>query len=238
MKSFVVTGNFWVGEVGFATFFTGLQKSNPGLFPHKLNVEGYEHFMYHLKVWSSKRAISLNEFLGVFLAIYQETGGKFESIAEYGSKEYFDSKPYGYKARGRGYIQVTWDYNYRLVLSQLGYNYDALSSEELDELFAKNSKVAFGSVRIMLLEEKLLKKAYEGLATGNFSGFGTRLNGSPAYGQELENRALYILKAMDGKKLQNSIFLRNKDKIYKGIAIGACVLAFSLMAYAVYRNRQ
>lgn len=39
---------------------------------------------------------------------------------EYGSKSYFASKPYGYKYRGGGYIQLTWDYNYQSFGNYVG----------------------------------------------------------------------------------------------------------------------
>jgi len=34
-------------------------------------------------------------------------------LTELGDKTYFSNKDYGYKYRGAGYIQLTWDYNYR-----------------------------------------------------------------------------------------------------------------------------
>lgn len=39
---------------------------------------------------------------------------------EYGSQSYFASKPYGYKYRGGGYIQLTWDYNYQSFSNYVG----------------------------------------------------------------------------------------------------------------------
>lgn len=42
---------------------------------------------------------------------YESGWGKY--LTEIGSSSYFASKPYGYKYRGSGYIQLTWNYNYR-----------------------------------------------------------------------------------------------------------------------------
>lgn len=39
---------------------------------------------------------------------------------EYGSRSYFANKPYGYKYRGGGYIQLTWDYNYQSFSDYVG----------------------------------------------------------------------------------------------------------------------
>jgi len=41
-------------------------------------------------------------------------------LTEYGGKEYFDKKAYGYKYRGAGYIQLTWDYNYKKFSEAMG----------------------------------------------------------------------------------------------------------------------
>ena len=41
-------------------------------------------------------------------------------LTEIGSTEYFSNKPYGYKYRGAGYIQLTWDYNYKAFSEAMG----------------------------------------------------------------------------------------------------------------------
>ena len=41
-------------------------------------------------------------------------------LTEIGSKAYFSGKPYGYKYRGAGYIQLTWDYNYMAFADAMG----------------------------------------------------------------------------------------------------------------------
>ncbi|MCS6794929.1 MAG: hypothetical protein RMJ97_07005 [Raineya sp.] len=228
-----VKGNFWVNNAGFATFFNEvIQPSNPALFPTKINVSGYEHFVNHIALWSP-RILSLEEFIAVFCAVYQETGGRFESISEYGSKAYFESKPYGYRYRGRGFLQLTWERNYQIVFSSLGLALDTFSDTELDELF-KQDKIAFGSIRVMFSDERLLKRAFEGLALGKYKEFGTSLNGSSYYGQVLENRVLYILQQLKGQKIQNSIFLRNKQKILTALAL---IVIFSVSGYIFYKYK-
>ena len=41
-------------------------------------------------------------------------------LKEIGGKEYFSKKEYGYKYRGAGYIQLTWDYNYKSFAKAMG----------------------------------------------------------------------------------------------------------------------
>ena len=229
-----IKGNFWVNDAGFATFFNEvIRPSNPNLFPAKLNVSGYEHFANNISVWAP-RSLSLAEFIAVFCAVYQETGGLFESISEYGSAEYFAQKPYGYRYRGRGYLQITWESNYRIVFDGLGLALDTFSDAELDTIFKQN-KIAFGAVKILFSDERLLKKDFEGLALGKYKEFGTRLNGSTAYGQVLENRVMYILKALQGQKISNSVFLRNKKKILFTIAT---VTLVSISTYLIIQYKK
>ena len=49
---------------------------------------------------------------------YETNYGKW--LTEIGGQEYFAKKAYGYKYRGAGYIQLTWDYNYRNFANYIG----------------------------------------------------------------------------------------------------------------------
>lgn len=49
----------------------------------------------------------------VLATIKHETGDTFEPIKEWGSEEYLKGKKY-YPYYGRGFIQLTWDFNYKL----------------------------------------------------------------------------------------------------------------------------
>lgn len=41
-------------------------------------------------------------------------------LTELGDSNYFADKPYGMKYRGAGYIQLTWDYNYKAFAEAMG----------------------------------------------------------------------------------------------------------------------
>lgn len=61
-----------------------------------------------------------NRKLAYILAtIYHETAATMLPITEYGSDKYLKSKKY-YPFIGRGFIQLTWDYNYKHVGNIIG----------------------------------------------------------------------------------------------------------------------
>lgn len=56
-----------------------------------------------------------------FATACHETAFTMQPIKEYGSQSYLQSKPY-YPYYGRGYVQLTWEDNYRKMGSKLGVN--------------------------------------------------------------------------------------------------------------------
>ena len=56
-----------------------------------------------------------------FATAYHETAFTMQPIKEYGGDSYLRSKPY-YPYYGRGYVQLTWEDNYRKMGSKLGVN--------------------------------------------------------------------------------------------------------------------
>lgn len=64
--------------------------------------------------WTDLRWISY-----AFATAYHETAYTMQPIKEYGSQAYLQGKPY-YPYFGRGYVQLTWEDNYRKMGSKLG----------------------------------------------------------------------------------------------------------------------
>ena len=56
-----------------------------------------------------------------FATAYHETAFTMQPISEYGSQSYLQSKPY-YPYYGRGYVQLTWEDNYRKMGDKIGTN--------------------------------------------------------------------------------------------------------------------
>lgn len=61
---------------------------------------------------------------------WHETAFTMQPIKEYGNDEYLKSKPY-YPWYGRGYVQLTWEDNYKLQDEKLGLNGDLMSDPDL-----------------------------------------------------------------------------------------------------------
>jgi len=55
----------------------------------------------------------------ILATTYHETAFTMQPISEYGSQSYLKSKPY-YPWYGRGYVQLTWEENYRYQDEKLG----------------------------------------------------------------------------------------------------------------------
>ena len=64
--------------------------------------------------------IITTEQISAFLAqcAYETNYGLW--LTEIGSESYFENTAYGYKYRGAGYIQITWDYNYKDFANAMG----------------------------------------------------------------------------------------------------------------------
>ena len=56
-----------------------------------------------------------------FATAYHETAFTMQPVKEYGGQSYLQSKPY-YPYYGRGYVQLTWEDNYRKMGSKLSVN--------------------------------------------------------------------------------------------------------------------
>ena len=72
----------------------------------------------NLTLW--KNDITTSEQIAAFLAQCAAESKYGLYLTELGSEEYFNSKSYGMKYRGAGYIQVTWDYNYSAFADYVG----------------------------------------------------------------------------------------------------------------------
>lgn len=71
------------------------------------------------KLDASEVITLLSEYAYVLATIKHETAERFAPITEYGSQKYLRSKPY-YPYVGRGYVQLTWKWNYEKFGRLLG----------------------------------------------------------------------------------------------------------------------
>lgn len=166
-----IQGNFNINGQSFGVWFEGFRQQNKSLFPHTLQTTNFEKVMTDMHLWSGRMSLTLAEFVGMFCFMYNETGGTFLSIKEFGNEAYYNQGGYSTKTAGRGLIQLTSADNYKAVLSKLGYDFDALSSQELDNLFLK-PEIYYQSVYIYISAPNIMGNHWHLLNERNFKQFG------------------------------------------------------------------
>lgn len=71
---------------------------------------------------AKKKGILRNQLAYILATAYHETAHTMKPVKEYGGETYLKSKRY-YPYVGRGYVQLTWDYNYRKAGDKLGIDF-------------------------------------------------------------------------------------------------------------------
>lgn len=85
----MISGNFSVNGVSFAQWFNKTVKpANPAPFPNVVAETTFNTLVADMPLLTGKPQITLNEFIGHFCIIYNETGGTFKPLREYGGIEY------------------------------------------------------------------------------------------------------------------------------------------------------
>lgn len=109
-ESLFVAGFRPTAEPSPRTAFFNCVRQAP--FPGNLTqgqVDGLNLILAYFDQWSDQ---DLPRFAYVLATVFHETGYRFEPITEYGSQEYLRAKKY-YPWIGRGYVQLTWEDNYK-----------------------------------------------------------------------------------------------------------------------------
>jgi len=71
---------------------------------------------------ASLRGVLRNQLAYILATAYHETAHKMKPIREMGGETYLKSKKY-YPYVGMGYVQLTWDYNYKKASTKLGVDF-------------------------------------------------------------------------------------------------------------------
>lgn len=77
---------------------------------------------------AEKRDTPIDDLAYILATVYWETDRTMQPIKEAGSEAYLKSKKY-YPYYGRGYVQLTWDYNYKKVGDK--YGIDAINNPDI-----------------------------------------------------------------------------------------------------------
>lgn len=69
-----------------------------------------------------KRGVRWDNLAYILATVWHETGFTMQPIKEYGGEKYLRSKKY-WPYFGRGYVQLTWDYNYEKASKYFGVDF-------------------------------------------------------------------------------------------------------------------
>lgn len=72
--------------------------------------------------WEARPEINLQQFAYILATVYHETAFTMQPIKEMGGTKYLKAKPY-WPYYGRGYVQLTWEQNYKKASEKLGYDF-------------------------------------------------------------------------------------------------------------------
>jgi hypothetical protein len=102
-----------------STFFNKVRANPFGGSMSQLQVDGMN---YMLDVFEKEYNWSDDRWLAyAFATAYHETAYTMMPVKEYGGQSYLQGKPY-YPYVGRGYVQLTWEENYKKMGTKLGVN--------------------------------------------------------------------------------------------------------------------
>ncbi len=72
--------------------------------------------------YAVKNKVALDKFAYILATVWHETAFTMQPIKEYGGERYLRNKKY-WPYFGRGYVQLTWDYNYRKASNYFGVDF-------------------------------------------------------------------------------------------------------------------
>src|SRR5690348_9732185 len=84
---------------------------------------------------AKKLGLLRNELAYVLATAYHETAHTMKPVREYGGETYLKKKKY-YPYVGMGYVQLTWDYNYKKASVKLGVDFVANPKLLLEKKYA------------------------------------------------------------------------------------------------------
>lgn len=102
------------------------------------NVKGFDYILNYAE---TKANPHLDELAYILATTWHETASTMHPIAEYGKgkgRKYGKPGKYGQVPYGRGYVQLTWDFNYERADKELGLNGALLRNFDL----AMNPEIA------------------------------------------------------------------------------------------------
>ena len=98
-------------------------------------VDGQESLLSNIELAENELPGDLRHYAYMLATTFHETAATMMPITEYGSASYLKGKPY-YPYIGRGYVQLTWEENYRRASEELERDLVAFPDQALEPLIA------------------------------------------------------------------------------------------------------
>lgn len=108
-----------MNKINRKTFFAEIKKLFSGGYEGRVGRGRVDGLDLLIDEWERRGDIEYDEFAYILATTIWETAYTIQPVTEMGSQKYLRSKKY-YPYIGRGYVQLTWDYNYKKAGDYLG----------------------------------------------------------------------------------------------------------------------
>lgn len=139
-------------------FFNGIRQQP---FDGKLTTNQVKGITAILDEWDRRKLTDLRDLAYMLATTKWETAHTMEPITERGSQSYLRGKKY-WPWIGRGYVQLTWDYNYRAMTKLLKSEQFISAKGDTPDLMAAPERALELDVAAFIL--------FEGMERGTFTG--------------------------------------------------------------------
>lgn len=101
-----------MNKINRKTFFAEIKKLFPTGYEGRVGKGRISGLDLLIDEWERRGDIEYDEFAYILATVVHETAYTIQPVREYGSDKYLRGKKY-WPYIGRGYVQLTWDYNYK-----------------------------------------------------------------------------------------------------------------------------
>lgn len=139
-----------MNKINRQTFYANIKKLFNGGYEGRVGKGRISGLDLIIDEWERRGDIEYDEFAYMLATVMWETAYTMQPVREYGSDTYLRKKKY-WPWVGRGYVQLTWDYNYKKASDKLGVDLISNPDKAMDP-------------------EVAVKVLFEGMLNGWFTG--------------------------------------------------------------------
>lgn len=137
-------------KINRKTFFAAIKKIFPGGYGGKVGAARIEGIDLLLSEWEARDEVGVDDFAYIMATTVWETSYTMQPVMEYGGETYLRSKKY-WPYVGMGYVQLTWEENYKKAGEKLGID-------------------LLGNPNLAMVPEHAVKILFDGMIEGWFTG--------------------------------------------------------------------